>query len=205
MKLFFLENESSNDIYVIKSGTVKLFTLAREQELIIDILGPGEIFGEMAFIDQNQRMASAVTDSESVLMRFTKETLFENAGDAILQKIFESLARRIWFSHQRLVILRIADPVTRLYAFVYNLIRDHEIKNKSWKKPEQEYCFQLSLAELKKMCGLSKLNDSKIDVFLNDRNLKIASDTIIVHNRKRIEEKVAYYKTRLGQISSNLA
>ncbi len=132
-EVIFLENEVSNEIYVVKSGSVKLFTITREQELIIDILGPGEIFGEMAVIDHFQRMASAVTETDTVIMRFTKQTLFDHDGVAILQKIFESLARRIWFSHQRLIILRIPDPVTRLYAFIFNLTRDQDIKNKTWK------------------------------------------------------------------------
>jgi CRP-like cAMP-binding protein len=202
-EIIFLENEFSTDIYIIKSGTVRLFKVARNQELIIDVLTAGEIFGEMAFIDNTFRMASAVTDTDSIIMRLSKETLFDAVGESIMQKIFESLARRVWFSHQRLVILRIANPITRLYAFIYNLIRDLEIKNKTQDDNRNTYEFSISLTELKKMCGLVKLSDDKIQEFLKDQNLKVEPNRIRILNRKRIEEKVAFYKTRSGQLSAS--
>ena len=202
-QIIFLENEISKEIYVITSGHVRLSTLARGQELLIDVLGPGEIFGEMSFVDQGLRMASAIADDECEVMKFSPETLFEGVGALILQRIFISLARRIWFSHQRLVILRINDPAARLYAFVYNLIRNAEISSTMHNKaPKME--FNMGLEGLKKMCGLLKVSNEKIASFTKDSNLVITDVSIRVNNRKYLEDRVAYLKTKAGQISADL-
>lgn len=204
-EVLFLENEPSKEIYVIQSGAVKLFSLARGRELIIDILGPGELFGEMAFVDDQLRMASTVTVAPTQVLRFSKQNLFDSVGEAILQKIFESLARRIWFSHQRLVILRLKDPIARLYAFLYNLIRDDEIKGQRPKNSNDPYVFHLNLDDLKKMCGIGRIDDEKIKPLLDDRNIEFEDHQVTVHNRKRVEDRVAFFRTRVGQISSSLA
>ena len=194
-EILFLENEPSSEIYVVKSGAVKLFSLARNQELVLDILGPGEIFGEMAFIDHRNRLASAVTETESLVMRFSKDTLLDSVGEIILQKIFESLARRIWFSHQRLMILRIADPLARIYAFLSSMIRDKEIRDKIH-DAQVSFEFNIDLDELKKMCGLGKVNHDRIEIFLKDSNIEIGKHVILVKNRKYVDDKIAYYMTR---------
>ncbi len=46
--LFFAQEQSDN-IYLVKQGRVKLTRTSSEgREVILDILGPGEIFGELA-------------------------------------------------------------------------------------------------------------------------------------------------------------
>ncbi len=201
-EILFLENEISNEIYIIKSGAVKLFTLAQNQELVITVLGEGEIFGEMAFIDQSTRMASAMAVTESELIRFSKDNLFEKVGEVLLQKMFENLARRIWFSHQRLVILRIKEPVSRVYAFLYNLIRDHDIRTRNPDSTEESYTFSMNFEDLKKMAGMGNLNDKKVETVLTDPNIVWGKTEIQIRNKKRIEEKVAFYRSQAGQITT---
>lgn len=201
-EVLFLENEISKEIYVIKSGGVRIFTHLAGQELVINILEDGEIFGEMAFIDETVRMASAVAEQDSSIMRFTKDTLFDSFGEVILQKMFENLARRIWFSHQRLVILKLKDPVSRIYAFLYNMIRDYDIRKRLSTDMTRSYEFLLKFEDVKKMCGVAKLSDEKFEFVFKDSNLEINADNIVIGSRKRIEEHVSYYRTNAGQISS---
>jgi len=199
-EVLFLENEASNDIFLVKSGTVKLFTNAKNQELIIDILEKGEIFGEMAFIDHSDRMASAVTNSESEIMRFSKENLFESVGESILYKIFRSLARRIWLSHQKLNILRLKNPIQRLYAFFHSLIKDKEIKNNF--QITEPYIFNFSVEVLKKMCGIDKFPNEKLELFFKDSNFIFEENSIQVKSKKRIEDKLAFFRSSSKQAIS---
>ena len=53
----FSEGTSGDVLYVILDGEIEV--LVRNE--LIDILGPGEILGEMALIDSNARSATAVT------------------------------------------------------------------------------------------------------------------------------------------------
>ncbi|MCF6179486.1 MAG: Crp/Fnr family transcriptional regulator [Geopsychrobacter sp.] len=71
-KLFFAE-ESSEDIYLIKEGRVKLTrTSATGREMILDILGPGEIFGELSLIGEENRSHSAVALDDALVCKMAR-------------------------------------------------------------------------------------------------------------------------------------
>ncbi len=204
-EIVFLENEISEEIYVVERGTVRLSQIVRGQEFIIDVLEAGELFGEMSLIDRAPRMASAVVEMDAVVIRLHPETLLDGVGAKVMQKIFESLTRRIWFSHQRLVVLRIPDPINRIYAFLHNLIRDEMIRRgrNAEQVMRESFAFEMNLAHLLKMSGILKLSEESQKKLKEDSNVTFAADTITVHDRKRLEEKVPY-KTKTGQISANL-
>ncbi len=201
-EILFVESEKNNEIYVVLEGNVKLFGIVRGFEYVIDVLGPGEIFGEMSLIDNAPRMASAITETKSKILRVTADSLFESVGPSLLQKIFESIARRIWFSHQRLVILRLKTPVIRLYAYLYNSIRDQDIRlgrnlDESLANPHTIY---IQMEELCNMCGIIKVKQETIQEFLSDTNLVIEPNRITIKSRKRLEEKLGHYKSKEGRI-----
>ena len=139
-------------------------------------------------------------------MRLAPGDLMTAVGARVLQKVFESLARRIWFSHQRLIILRIKEPITRLYALLYNMLRDQDIKrrNKIDESYRQEHIVKTGLSDLKTMCGILRIRDDAIKSFLADPNLEIRDNQITVRSRQRLEEKLVFYKTRSGQIAAEL-
>ena len=55
-------------VYIIQSGTVKIhIDQADGRDVILAILGPGDIVGEMSLIDSSGRSASVITLEESIL------------------------------------------------------------------------------------------------------------------------------------------
>jgi hypothetical protein len=66
--LLFKEGDSSNAMYLIRSGMVRIFKKKGDQQIEIDTLRSGQIVGEMAFLDGNPRSASgeALMDTELV-------------------------------------------------------------------------------------------------------------------------------------------
>ncbi|GBF49560.1 cAMP-binding protein [Leptospira ryugenii] len=205
-EVIFLQDEMDQDIFVVLKGNVKLFSIVRGIEYVIDSLSAGEIFGEMSLIESAPRMASAITDTDCTILRVTPETIFESVGESLLQKIFESIARRIWFSHQRLIILRMESPTIRLYAMVFKMIRDQEIRKglNSLTNAEASFTIPLSLKELCNMCGLLKIKSETIREFLSDTNLKIEANQITVKHKKRIEEKLGAHKSRSGNLIAKI-
>ena len=66
-KLVVSEGDRTNSIYVIYSGRVKVFLYGRNgKEIDLNILGPGEYFGEMV-LDSGPRSASVMTLEASQL------------------------------------------------------------------------------------------------------------------------------------------
>lgn len=61
----FAEGSAGNYMYVVVEGTVDIFV----GDKLIDISGPGDLLGEMALIDSQNRSATAVARTESRLAR----------------------------------------------------------------------------------------------------------------------------------------
>src|SRR5579859_7444473 len=68
--------EEPGDIaYIIRNGTVKIHgEQADGSSVILAILGPGEIVGEMSLIENSDRSASVVTLEESTLFWMNRDT-----------------------------------------------------------------------------------------------------------------------------------
>lgn len=70
---FFFAHEQSDNIYLVKEGRVKLTrTSAEGREVILDILGPGEIFGELAIAGEEIRSHSAVAVDDALVCIITR-------------------------------------------------------------------------------------------------------------------------------------
>ena len=60
------EGDNSDSLYVIDSGKVKVFLSDDEgREVILNVQGPGEYFGELALIDSGPRSASVITTEKT--------------------------------------------------------------------------------------------------------------------------------------------
>ncbi|MFH0977567.1 MAG: cyclic nucleotide-binding domain-containing protein [Spirochaetota bacterium] len=192
----FIENEPADYFYVIEKGAVKISKLVNNLEFILCILRDGEIFGEMSILNKKVRNASAIVFHDSDILKLSIDTFVDTVGDKLLMKIFESFARRIWYAHQRVSIFGMDDPNGMLYSYIQILISDINSKNKSWDTNPKDYVFAFSLYDLKKMAGISDQSDESIREFLSDRNIDISDYIIRVIDRKKIDDKVALYKSR---------
>ncbi len=192
--ILFVENEPSKFAYVVVAGTVRVSKLVQGKEFVVAVLGPGEIVGEQSILDHKPYAATAVCLSDCEIARLPEERFLEEAGEKILQKIFESLARRIWFSHQRLSILRLPDPTARLYFFLLFLARNRA--SSGTRGGEGEQLFDFTLEDLQKMCGLLRIRKESISAFLEDPNIIISKSGIGVRSIDDLEARVHSYRHR---------
>jgi CRP-like cAMP-binding protein len=59
-KVIFCEHEPGRELYIIQSGKVKISKIVNNNEVMLAVLQTGDIFGEMAILDNKPRSASAV-------------------------------------------------------------------------------------------------------------------------------------------------
>lgn len=102
----FREGEHGSHAFIIERGTVEITTTRDDRLVRIALLGAGEIFGEMALIDNNVRSATAIAADECELIIIRREqiqTVLRNA-DLTLKMLLEVLLGRFRSMQSRISV-----------------------------------------------------------------------------------------------------
>jgi CRP-like cAMP-binding protein len=96
------EGEQGRSMYVVHSGELVVSKLGESGRAIrLARLGPGDFFGEMTLIEMQNRSASVITESPTVLYELTARSLYAfykadiHAYAMVLQNINRELCRRL--------------------------------------------------------------------------------------------------------------
>lgn len=83
----FHEEDICDSAYVIEQGTVEVSVIRRGRKIVLGRRGVGEVFGEMAIIDERRRSATITTLEPCRLIRVTREQLHNriNQADPVLR------------------------------------------------------------------------------------------------------------------------
>lgn len=117
----FWENEEGNELFIIKSGAVKIYRHQEGREIILAIFNEGDFFGEMVlFGDEKVRSASANTLEKSTVYIIKKEHFLKllNRNPAIFIKILNTALERLRKANELIANL----SMTSAYARIANLL-----------------------------------------------------------------------------------
>jgi CRP-like cAMP-binding protein len=73
--VIFREGESGTRAFLIKEGEVEIRKQLGNREVVLGTIQKGSIFGEMALIDDQPRMASAVAIRDTTVIIISREAL----------------------------------------------------------------------------------------------------------------------------------
>jgi len=96
-EVVFVEGAMGDSMYLIESGQIKVSVMASAQERIINYLGPGNFFGEMALLLDQRRTATVTVTIDADLWMLRKADLDELLVDhpEIVLEITKELSRRL--------------------------------------------------------------------------------------------------------------
>ena len=66
--IIFLEFEKGDKFYMVQSGSVKIMKVIKDVEKLLNIVYPGDFFGELAILEGTTRSASAIANEPTVLL-----------------------------------------------------------------------------------------------------------------------------------------
>jgi len=73
--VIFAENSQGSEMYILRSGQVKLTVGGKEGEAEVGVLEePGDFFGEMALVDASPRSATAVAEADHTQLEVLDQT-----------------------------------------------------------------------------------------------------------------------------------
>jgi len=96
----FHENDAGDMFYVVKSGSIAI----RKGNKTLQVLGEGEIFGEMALIDNEPRSATAIAATDCVIVPVSEKQFLYMASQApyFALNVMRVLAKRLRVSNAAL-------------------------------------------------------------------------------------------------------
>jgi CRP/FNR family transcriptional regulator, cyclic AMP receptor protein len=150
--IIFCEYEPGNNFYFLLEGKVKITKIMGDKEKILDILEPGEIFGEMAIIEEAPRSATIVADEDVKALEFNKanfEILIKSKPEIAI-KLLKVFANRIYDQKRRLKILTLASAEAKV-ADVFVMLAE----NKSLDLTEaKEETFEITPNQVANWCAM---------------------------------------------------
>ncbi len=147
----FSESEPGHEMYIIKSGRVKVIRNKDSEEQLLSILGPGSSFGEMALIEAKPRSATvlAVEKTEVLMVTYTDLEQVLSSKPEFLFKLIQVFCRRIRFTTCQIENYAIKSPPGRAADLLTMLVEDGNFY------PNQEtFRLGVNAADISQMAGL---------------------------------------------------
>ena len=191
--ILFCEHEPGNDCFIIQSGRIKISKVVDNQETILAILQPGDIFGEMAIIEGKPRTATASVAEDTNLLRINKANFQElvKVQPILATKLITLLSERIWVAYRQLSNLLLSSVEARLYDLLLTFLYKEHITI----GPRVAHSFNLRGSDLLKMAGLDPVKDENHLVELFSGNiLKLKEGKIVCSDLDKLRDRVNFYR-----------
>lgn len=195
-QMVFCENEPGRELYIIQSGRIKITKMVDGQEVMLAVLQSGDIFGEMALLDNKPRSASAICAEKAHMLVINKanfETMVK-AQPQLATRLITLLSERLWMAYRQLANLMINDPVGRLYDMLLTLVEKNHVKI----VPRTAHNFEMGSNDLLRMVGFDPKKDENLAMeLLKARWLKLEEGKIICMDLVELEKQVAFFKKKM--------
>lgn len=190
-EVIFFEHEPGDSFYLIQTGRVKIAKIIGDIEKIVDILNPGEFFGEMAILEEAARSASAIAAEECSVLEFNRanfDSLIEG-NPQIGISLLKLFSRRIFDQKRRFMILTLDDleaKVCDVFVMLSELQpRDDETSVREFKTTFDEVAHWAGVPVAECKTVLQNL--------VNSQKIEIRTDIIKVYN---INEMIRYVTSK---------
>ena len=176
-----------DQMMALLSGTIRISVPFSEgKELFLAIIDPGEIFGELAVLDGNQRSADAIAENECVLAILGRNDIlaFFERNPSVWPKLVKVLAQRLRRTDQVFAEVALLQLPVRLAKTVLRIL--HRQASPAVAKT---FKIRFSQQELANMVGSTRESVNKC--FRNwqkrDGIVQISKGSIIITNRRAFE------------------
>jgi CRP/FNR family cyclic AMP-dependent transcriptional regulator len=179
--VIFCEYEPGDTFYLIQSGRVQIVKIMGDIEKIIDILQPGEVFGEMAILEEAPRSASAIALDQVKALEFNQENfeVLMQGNPQIALKLLKLFTKRIYDQKRRFMILTL-DDVQAKVADVFLMLSETQGGQGS---DLDQLSFNTTVDDIAHWAGMPPDKcRSVLNHFASQRRIEIYPDRIVVKN-----------------------
>lgn len=114
--ILFFEGDDAHDVLVVRSGEIKVSITVEGHEVVLDVLGAGDVLGELSAIDGGRRSATATAlrAAEVIVIPAVAFMAFLTDHPAVALDLMRSVAGRLRDASRRQVEYGALDAVGRV-------------------------------------------------------------------------------------------
>src|SRR5574344_452026 len=175
------EFEPGDCFYLIQTGEVQLIKCVNGTKKNLDILKPGEFFGEMAILDNSPRSATCMAIGKVEVLEFNKENfeLLITGNPQIALILLKLFCKRIYDQKRRFRILVIPDLQARIADVFCMFDEMNPVSNPN----ERSRRFSLTISDIAHWAGLTPdVARDEVNKFVEKRKIEVYDNYIIVAN-----------------------
>ncbi len=188
-EVLFKDGDRGDEMYLIKSGKIRISKSAGEVEKTLAVLKEGDFFGEMSVIDGSPRSATATAIEPAELVIFDREVFMNQVREnPLIEYVLHTLIRRLREADEQIKFLLIKNEEKRLIAMLLTKAREGTQTDKGILID-----FSFSYENLADLVGTTvEKTKSIVDNLLKTKLIIIESDKIYVDNQRSLEEYLSY-------------
>lgn len=190
-RLFF-EGEPGKDVYLLLRGEVKVGVATLEgRDVVVNVLGPGELLGEVSAIDGDTRSATAtaLTDCEVATIPVDRFNAFLLERPAVMHELLTAVTLKLRGTTRRQVEFGTSDALGRVCARLGELVDRYGVVEADGVHLDSP----MSQAELGEWAGLSR--EAVVKALRALRRLGWVENrgrTLLVHDVGALRERAAW-------------
>lgn len=173
-KTIFSKGEAGSSLFAVSSGTVEVVVPSAEgKNAVVNLIGEGEIFGEIALLDGGPRTADALAFTDCTLMAIERRDFLAllRANPEVTIKLLQVLCARLRQTTEQVEDLMFLDLKGRL---VKTLLRLSKSANPAGQ-------IAISQSELSQIVGLSReMINKQLQVWAREGWITLARRRIVV-------------------------
>ncbi|WP_181885222.1 Crp/Fnr family transcriptional regulator [Pontibacter diazotrophicus] len=183
-QVLYFPTESSSNIYMLKAGKVKISRISPDgKEIILAILGPGEVFGELGITGKQEREEIAEVTDDAIICVVGLEDLQRMMKDnpKFNTEILKLIGFRLKRIQSRLESLIFKTAEQRIRSLIKELAEEHG-RIIAGDENQREVRLGLTHDEMAKLTATSR---QTVTTQLNE----LEKNNLIKYDRKRVYVK----------------
>jgi CRP-like cAMP-binding protein len=181
----FSKGDPGNSLYAVITGTVKMsISSADGRSAILNIIGPGEIFGDMALLDGRARSADAIANSNCEVFVIDRREFipFVKSQPTLAMKFIELLCTRLRQTSDQVEQIILQNLPGRLASALIRLSEKH-------KPAAGDRTIAITQQEISEMVGMTRESVNKQLRAWASRNwVRLEHGAIVVLNAEMLRE-----------------
>lgn len=179
--MIMAENQNGADMFIIQDGKVKISKIVNGTEVTLAILKKGDMFGEMALLENKPRSASAIAEENCRLMTVNRSNFNQMVATQpqLIARLTTMLAERLFISQRQIVNSQIKNVQDRMLDMLALQVEKSKIQLSL--KGKTSFQTDLTVQDIATMCALTQSEQNLyISQFMCDPHIKIVQNKIFI-------------------------